>query len=184
VVVGAQDRAGNRAEAPTVTLTIPDGLLPLALTEIHANPAGTEPTQEFVELRNLGATTIELAGLAIADSKGMDTLPATLLEPGAYALIVASGFDPASPKDTPPRAGTPLVRVDSKLGSDGLSNGGEAVRLLAPTGTVISSYSAALDVSASAWAGQSVHRVPEDACDQAASWTRRPLPATPGWGAP
>ncbi|HEX2658252.1 MAG TPA: lamin tail domain-containing protein [Polyangia bacterium] len=184
VIASAQDRAGNHAEAPTVTLTVPDGLAPIVITEVHANPSGTEPTQEFIEIRNLGADAVDLMGMSIADAKGMDALPSTLLAAGAYALIVASGFDPAGPKDTPPQAGTPLIRVDGKLGSDGLSNSGEVVRLLASTGAVVSSYSAALDVSATAWAGQSVHRIPEDACDQAASWTRRPLPATPGWGAP
>jgi hypothetical protein len=99
-------------------------------------------------------------------------------------LIVPSGFDAASAKDTPPQAGVALLRVDSRIGSDGLSNGGEVVRLLSAAGDVVSSYGAAIDVSASAWSGQSVHRVPEEACDQDASWTRRPSPATPGWGPP
>jgi len=184
ISVVAADRAGNAATSAAVPLTIPVGLLPLAITEIHANPAGPEPVQEFVELRNLGGQAVNVGGLAIADGKGMDTLPEVSVEAGAYALIVPSAFDPASPKDTPPLAGTPLVRVDSRIGSDGLSNGGEAVRLLSATGVVISSYSAAVDVSATAWAGQSVHRVPETACDQAPSWTQRPLPATPGWGPP
>jgi len=184
ISVTAADRAGNQAMSAAVPLAIPAGLLPLAITEIHANPAGPEPAQEFVEVRNLGPTALNVGGLAIADAKGMDSLPDAVVEAGAYALIVASGFDPASPKDTPPLAGTLLVRVDARLGSDGLSNGGEAVRLLSADGTVISSYSAAVDVSATAWAGQSVHRVPETACDQAPSWTQRPLAATPGWGAP
>lgn len=184
VSVAAVDRAGNQATSAAVPLTIPEGLLPLAITEIHANPAGPEPAQEFVELRNLGNEAVNVGGLAIADAKGMDTLPETNVEPGAYALIVPSGFDPASVKDTPPLVGTALVRVDSRIGSDGLSNGGEALRLLSAGGAVISSYSAAVDVSATAWAGQSVHRVPETACDQTPSWTQRPLPATPGWAAP
>jgi hypothetical protein len=184
IIATAADRAGNRAESAAVPLTVPLGLLPLAITELLANPAGTEPTQEFVELRNLGEDAVELGGLAIADAKGMDTLPPTTLAAGAYALVVASGFDPASAKDTPPLAGTPLVRVDSRIGSDGLSNGGEAVRLLSADGVVISSYSAAIDVSATAWSGKSVHRVPEGACDQEPSWTRIPSPPTPGWGAP
>jgi len=184
ISVTAADRAGNQATSAAVPLVVPAGLLPLAITEIHANPAGPEPAQEFVEVRNLGPSALNVGGLALADAKGMDSLPDTVIEAGAYALIVPSGFDPASPKDTPPLAGTSLVRVDTRLGSDGLSNGGEPVRLLAMDGTVISSYSAAVDVSATAWAGQSVHRVPESACDQAPSWTQRPLAATPGWGAP
>ena len=160
ISVTATDRAGNQATSAAVPLALPAGLLPLAITEIHANPAGPEPAQEFVEVRNLGASALNAGGLAIADAKGMDSLPDAVIEAGAYALIVASGFDPASPKDTPPLAGTLLLRVDARLGSDGLSNGGEAVRLLSADGTVISSYSAAMDVSATAWAGQSVHRVP------------------------
>jgi hypothetical protein len=184
ISVAAADRAGNQATSAAVPLTISPGLLPLAITEVHANPAGPEPAQEFVEVRNLGSAALNVGGLAIADAKGMDLLPDAVIDAGAYALIVPSGFDAASAKDTPPLAGTPLVRVDSRIGSDGLSNGGEAVRLLSADGGVISSYSAALDVSATAWAGQSVHRVPETACDQAPSWTQRPLPATPGWGAP
>ena len=184
VVAEVQDRAGNRAESAAVSLTVPSYLVPLAITEVHANPAGAEPAQEFVEVRNLGSTPLDLQGLVIADAKGMDTLPATLLAPGAYGLIVASGFDPASAKDTPPRSGTPLVRIDSRIGADGLSNSGESVRLLSARGDVISSYAPAIDVSAASWSGQSVHRVPEEACDQDASWTHRPAAATPGWGAP
>ena len=184
VIAEVEDRAGNRAESAAVAVTVPPDLMPLAITEVLANPAGAEPTQEFVEIRNLGAEAMELQGLAIADAKGMDVLPAATLEAGAYALIVASGFDAASPKDTPPRAGVPLVRVDTRIGSDGLSNSGEVVRLLSARGNVVSSYGAAVDVSATSWSGKSVHRIPETACDQEASWTRHPEVATPGWGAP
>jgi len=184
VIAEVEDRAGNRAESAAVGLTVPPDLLPLAITEVLANPAGAEPTQEFVELRNLGDQPVELQGLAIADAKGMDVLPAARLDPGAYALIVASGFDAASPKDTPPRAGVALVRIDTRIGSDGLSNGGEVVRLLSARGNVVSSYGAAVDVSAASWSGKSVHRIPEAACDQEASWTRHPEAPTPGWGAP
>jgi hypothetical protein len=58
------------------------------------------------------------------------------------------------------------------------------VRLLSARGNVVSSYGAAVDVSAASWSGKSVHRVPESACDQEASWTRHPEAPTPGWGAP
>lgn len=184
VIVEAVDRAGNPSESAAVTLTVPADLEPLAITEIHANPAGPEPAQEFVELRNLGSEPLELGGLSIADARGMDLLPDGILGGGAYALVVASGFDAASPKDTPPKPGVALLRVDGHIGADGLSNGGEVVRLLSPRGNIISSYGAAVDVSASNWSGRSVHRVPEDACDQDASWTRHPAAATPGWGAP
>jgi hypothetical protein len=184
LVVEASDRAGNRSESAGVTLVVPADLVPLAITEIHANPAGPEPAQEFVEVRNLGSVPLGLGTLAIADGKGMDVLPEAMLDAGAYALVVPSGFDAASSRDTPPRGGVLLLRVDSRIGADGLSNTGEVVRLLSPLGHIISSYSAAVDVSAASWSGRSVHRIPEDACDQDASWTRHPAAATPGWAAP
>src|SRR5262249_25447443 len=131
VVVRATDRAGNLAESAAVAARVPATLLPIAITEIRANAAGPEPAQEFVEIRNLGAEPLDVGGLAIEDAKGMDVLPAAVLEAGAYALIVPSGFDPSAPEDVPPRDGTTLVRVDSRLGADGLTNSGEVVRLRA-----------------------------------------------------
>jgi hypothetical protein len=182
IAARAVDLAGNAAETAAVSMTVPVGLLPIAITEVHANPVGPEPAQEYVEIRNLGRDAVDVAGLTIEDSKGADSLPPTLLEPGAYALVVSSGFDPGSPVDVLPRAGTPLIRVDTRIGSDGLANGGEVVRLRGAGGTVLSSYGGFVDVSAAKWSGKSVQRLPEDACDQPAAWSRLPAAATPGWG--
>jgi hypothetical protein len=180
----AVDLAGNTAETAAVSMTVPMGLLPIAITEVQANAAGPEPAQEYVEIRNLGQQAVDIDGLSIEDAKGADALPPFLLDAGAYALIVPSGFDAASPVDVRPRAGTPLIRLDARIGFDGLANGGEIVRLRTAQGTVISSYGGFVDVSAAKWSGKSVHRVPEDACDQAATWTRLPAAPTPGWAAP
>src|SRR6185369_6311977 len=152
---------------------------PLVVTEVLANPAGTEPAQEYVEIRNLGDETLSLEGLLVQDSRGGDMLPAAELAAGAYALIVTSAYDPQSGADPAPRPGTMLVRVDSRIGTDGLSNGGEAVRLVQGE-TVISSYGGWVDVSSAAWAGHSVHRLVETACDRRDAWSRAPLEPTPG----
>lgn len=184
VGVRVSDAAGNVAESAPVELTLPGSLVPLAITEIHANPAGPEPAQEYVELRNLGAFPIDPGGMALEDGTGRDVLPAATIGPAAYALVVPSGFDVASVKDTPPAAGTVLLRVDSRLGGDGLSNAGEVVRLRAADGALLSSYGSATATSTTAWSGKSIHRMPEDACDQPATWTTHPLAATPGWGPP
>jgi hypothetical protein len=183
VTVRATDRAGNVAEASPVSFQTPPPLPPLAITEVLANAAGPEPAQEYVELRNLGADPVSLDGLAIDDSKGGDALPADTLPGGAYALVVTSTYDPQEGSDPPPRAGTLLVRVDSRIGSDGLSNGGEAVRLMLGD-AVVSSYGGWVDVSASSWSGKSVHRLIDSACDRPDAWNRTPLPPTPGWGPP
>jgi hypothetical protein len=183
VVVRAVDRAGNAAESPPLAWQTPAALPPVAITEVLANPLGPEPAQEWVELRNLGADPVTLGGLAIADSRGADALPDASLGPGEYALVVTSAYDPAAGPDTPPRAGTQLVRVDGRIGADGLSNGGEPVRLLSGD-LVVSSYGGTVDVSSVAWAGKSVQRLVETACDRPSAWNRSPLPPTPGGPAP
>jgi hypothetical protein len=80
-----------------------------------------------------------------------------------------------------------MVPVDARLGADGLSNGGEVVRLRLP-GTalepIVSSYGGWVDVSAASAAGKSAQRLVESACDHPTAWTRPPRAATPGWGTP
>ena len=122
-------------------------------------------------------------GLLIQDSRGADLLPAATIPGGAYALVVTSGYDPASGADPPPRAGTLLLRVDSRIGTDGLSNSGEAVRLVQGD-TVVSSYGGWVNVSSATWNGKSVHRLVETACDRPDAWSRTPLAPTPGSGPP
>ena len=156
---------------------------PIAITEVLANPAGPEPQQEYVELRNLGQADVTLGGLRLQDSKGGDDLPAETLGAGAYALVVTASYDPEEGSDPPPRAGTLLVRVDTRLGSDGLSNSGEPVELVQGD-AVVSSYGGWVDVSAGSWNGNAVHRLVQTACDRSAAWNHTPLVPTPGWGPP
>jgi hypothetical protein len=183
VVVAAADLAGNAASSAPFAFTTPAAVPPVAITEVMANPAGPEPQQEYVELRNLGDAPVTLAGLRLTDSKGGDDLPEQMLGPGGYALVVTSAYDPAEGSDPPPRAGTLLVRVDSRLGSDGLSNSGEAVQVLQGD-AVVSSYGGWVSVSAGSWNGKAVHRLVQSACDTAAAWNHTPLPPTPGDGPP
>jgi hypothetical protein len=183
VAVAAVDLAGNVASSAPFAFTTPVAVPPLAITEVLANPAGPEPQQEYVELRNLGDVPASLAGLRLTDSKGGDDLPDQMLGPGAYALVVTSTYDPAEGSDPPPRAGTALVRVDSRLGSDGLSNSGEPVQLLQGD-AVVSSYAGWVSVSAGSWNGKAVHRLVQTACDTAAAWNHAPLLPTPGDGPP
>ena len=187
IVLRLVDRAGNQTEASAGSVDVPPETPPLAITEVLANPAGTEPGQEFVELRNLGGAELALGGLRLEDAKGTDVLPEATLTPGGYALVVPSSFDPQSARDTAPRPGTLMVPVDARLGSDGLSNAGEVVRLRLPGSAmepIVSSYGGWVDVSAASAAGKSVHRLVDGACDHPTAWTRPPRAATPGWGTP
>ena len=183
VTVTATDLAGNSAVSAPFAFTTPGALPPIAITEVLANPAGPEPQQEYVELRNLGEADLPLAGLRLQDSKGSDDLPAETLTAGGYALVVTATYDPGEGSDPAPRAGTLLLRVDTRIGSDGLSNAGEAVQLLQGD-AVVSSYGGWVSVSAGSWNGKAVHRLIQTACDRADAWNHTPLPPTPGSGPP
>lgn len=178
--VEAEDRSGNLGGVGAVPVSLPD-LPSLAITEILSNPAGPEPAQEFVEIMNTGTGDVDLGGLWLEDGKGRDVLPSVLVPAQGFALIVASGFDAAAPGDVAPKAGTLIVRVDSRLGGDGLSNDRDVVRLALPGGSVISSYDASTSTAAAAWNGRSLHRRPGATCDTPSSWSSVPAVPTPGW---
>ena len=175
------DRSGNTAQSAPALLNLPPALPRIVITEVLANPAGSETTQEFVEILNAGTEAVVLGGLVIADKAGSDLLPEQALAPGECALIVGEQYDPADGKDIPPRDGTLLVRVPGRIAGDGLSNAGEPLRLLTSGGDVVSQYGGWVDVSATAWSGKSVKRLRADACDAQAAWSATPTPATPGW---
>jgi hypothetical protein len=183
IAVMAADRAGNLVASSPLAFQTPPPLPPIVVTEVLGNAAGPEPAQEYVELRNLGAEPVSLAGLRLDDAKGGDELSAETLEAGAYALVVPSTYAAAQGQDPAPRAGTLLVRVDTRIGADGLANGGEAVRLMSGD-TIVSSYGGWVSVSASSWSGKGVHRLVQTACDRPDAWNRAPLEATPGAGPP
>jgi hypothetical protein len=183
VTVHAVDLAGNAAVSAPLAFMTPAALPPVAITEVLANPAGPEPQQEYVELRNLGDAEVSLAGLRLLDSKGGDDLPADMMAPGGYALVVTATYDPNEGSDPPPRAGTLLLRVDTRLGADGLSNSGEAVQLMMGD-AVVSSYGGWVSVSAGSWNGHAVHRLVQTACDSSSAWNHTPLAPTPGSGPP
>ena len=175
------DRAGNGADSAAVALDLPPRLPHLVITEVLANPAGSENTQEFVEIYNAGSESEFLGGLVLADKAGSDVLPDGSLPPGAFALIVSEGYDAADSKDPAPRNGTAIVRVPGRLGGDGLSNAGEPVRILTGSGFVVSQYGGWIDTSATAWSGKSVKRTSPQACDARDAWSSSPTSPTPGW---
>ena len=180
-VARAMDRAGNSADSSAVALHLPPKVPRLVITEVLANPAGSEYTQEFVELENLEAGPVSLAGMLIEDKTGSDVLPDVAVPAGGFALIVAASFVADDGKDPVPRDGTLIVPVSGRIGSDGLSNSGEPVRLVSTDGVVVSQYGGWVDVSATVWNGMSVRRVSVDACDQPSAWTSTPEMPTPGW---
>jgi hypothetical protein len=176
-----EDRAGNQVVSKDRSILLPGPIPTLALVELLPNPAGAEATQEWVEIMNFGTMTVELGGLILADKAGSDVLPPASLPAGGRALIVPEGYDPADPKDVPPREGAILVRVSGKLGGDGLSNAGESVSLTHPKGHLISQYGGYFSVSSTGWSGKSLVRKSPEHCDNKAAWSALPESPTPGW---
>lgn len=182
VHVEATDQQGRTSTSAASALTTPPDRPRLVITEILANPIGSEYTQEYVELWNLTSESLSLAGFVISDASGKDALPDVRVPAGGYALIVAEDFDPNAVEDPSPAPGAVIVRVTGRIGRDGLGNNGEPVTLTSADGQVVSDYSGWINTSATTWNGRSIHRVPQDqVCDADALWTDRPQPPTPGW---
>jgi|GEM_PF-1407622 len=181
VQVTAVDAAGNIGQSEPVAIVTP-ARPPLVIAEVLVNPAGSEYTQEFVEIVNVGNLPLSLAGLTIEDSGGSDPLGTGTLAPGQRALVVAAGFVADEGSDPSPSPGTLLVRVEGRIGRDGLTNTGEAVTIKAADGRVVDRWGGWFDMGATAWNGRSTHRSPPDyPCDGKETWTDKPQNPTPGW---
>jgi hypothetical protein len=156
--VATLDRSG-RVLASEVAITPAPPRPHVVLNEVLANPAGAEPAQEWIELYNDGGGAVSLAGFAIEDAGGRSDLPAALLEPGAFALVVSDAFVADDGADPPPAPDTLLVHVPA-LGRSGLSNEGERLTLRDPAGVALSTFPAVKTKN-----GVSVARTAPDAPD-------------------
>lgn len=182
-----QDLAGNETvSAPQVVAPF-DAAARVVITEVLANPAGPEPSQEWVELQNLSDAPVNLSAWILDDNDdgvGRNTLPASELGPGQHAVVVGPKYSENNPADPSPAAGTLLLRLQSTLGAGGLANAGEPIVLRDPRGQLISAYGAHYATAAKSWSGRSVERINPAGCDVRANW--RPNPdgrSTPGLAA-
>ena len=112
----------------------------LVISEVMANPE-VESTGEFVEIVNVGAEVVDLAGYLLSDGDASDTLVAfdggaTELAPDGYALVLDSDYDGAY---LIPASAVLLTTGDKTLGS-GLSVDDPVSLLLADGVTLAASY--------------------------------------------
>jgi hypothetical protein len=110
----------------------PRPLARLTISEVNADPAGREPSQEYVELWNYGDAAVALEGMRLSDDahEPGTALPAVgVLHPDARALLVADSFDPNNPADVAPAVGCVLVHVGKAVTRAGLANAGEKLYL-------------------------------------------------------
>ncbi len=148
----------GEVEAFRTTLTTATARRHVVLNEVLANPVGSEPDGEWIELLNDSARAASLAGLWLEDAGGHVQLPIEELAPGELALLVSDGFR-ASGLDVAVPDGARLLRVPS-LGARGLSNSGEGLLLVGREG-VLSRF----PLFSAVHAGKSIARRSPDAAD-------------------
>jgi hypothetical protein len=117
----------------------------LAISEVNADPNGSEPAQEYIELWNFGSDVQSLAGLHLSDDPkqlGSPLPEQAWLAPGARALLVSDDFDALDTLDETPAPGSTLVRIGKSLTRAGLRNSGERLYLRTAEGHRVSTAAA------------------------------------------
>ena len=99
----------------------------VVISEVMFDPSGSEFYDEFIEIRNTGAEPVDLAGWRAGDGDEADALvfesDDTVLQPGAFGLILDSGYFVHSTHYDPlPASALILTVADATLGNSGLSN--------------------------------------------------------------
>jgi hypothetical protein len=153
--VSADDAAGNESGLSTTASATTSGATNPAkviLNEILANEPGSTVASEFVELVNVGGTSIDISGWTIADAVGMRHTFAAGTTLAAGKPIVVFGAASGIP------AGTPYA-VACSTSALNLGNSGDTVTVKNASGTVVDTYTYASGLAATD--GVSMNRSPD-----------------------
>jgi hypothetical protein len=179
--VRGRDLVGLVGETVSPAVAVPPPSAAVVITEVLANPNGPEPDQEMVEILNASDGAVDLAGWSISDRLDDlgDELPETELPAKSFGVIVGSGYDPSQGEDPGPDPGATMVRLESSIASNGLSNSGEPVFLFDSDGRLVSSFH---PVGSPGPEGCSTERTGTDPCAEGAGWElNTAASSTPGW---
>jgi hypothetical protein len=106
---------------------------PLAFGDIEANPASGNQDQEFIEIRNPGATALDLSGWRVEGAVVHTLRPGTVI-PAGGSLFLTPSVTAFRARATSPKAGESRLVQGNYDGH--LSNFGEELRLVEPDGTL------------------------------------------------
>ena len=167
-------------------LAFAPGFPQVILNEVMFDPDGSDYTDEFVEILNLGETdSVDLTGWHFGDSSGDDQIldagRGLILRPGQYGLILDPDyFGSSALYDYLIPEGTLILTVEgTTLGSGGLSNSTpETVMLLNAGGNVVAEYTYSVGNSP----GHSDEKVDPAGSDDPGNWEDSSvLNGTPGF---
>jgi Lamin Tail Domain len=125
----------QRTVAPTsATEARPSWPLSLRISEILGDPVepGHDTAWEWVELVNIGDDPVDTAGWQIGDGTHWDVLPSVEVPQSGYVVIAAKSSAVAT---------VLVLRVGDGEIADGIRNGGDSLRLLAPNGEEVDAIS-------------------------------------------
>jgi len=156
----------------------------VVLSEIMFDPAGSEQSDEFIEIVNLSETdAVDLNGWKISDGDGEDSITDTgegmILLPRQYGLILDADYFEMSNQYDPISDGALVLTVEgTTLGSGGLSNSrSESVSIMDASGYAVSRYA----YSTGNQPGFSDEKIDLDLNDDPENWSdSRQFNGTPG----
>ncbi|MEL6821962.1 MAG: lamin tail domain-containing protein [Calditrichota bacterium] len=167
-------------------LTSPIYTQQIVFSEIMFDPAGSERSDEFIEVLNLSTDSLDLTGWTIADSLSGDAIiPADsanyVLAPMQYAVIFDADYFslPAGTYDNliPPEA--VVLSLDGvTFGNGGLTNSrAKTIYLISASGDTVAAYRYSVDNSP----GYSDEKIEPSGGDEVANWANsRAFNGTPG----
>ncbi len=114
----------------------------VVISEVMFDPSGSEFYDEYIEIQNTGSEPVDLAGWLAGDGDEADELVfenETVLQPGAFGLILDSGYFAHSTRYDPlPPSALILTVADATIGNSGLSNSApERIVLVSSTGDTV-----------------------------------------------
>ena len=168
-----RDPSGRLVEGETDVVTL-SRQAHAVINEALTYPRGDAATSQWVELVNDGTAELDLTGYALDDGRMAVTLPAAVLPPGGFGLVVRAGFMLGGVDDAP--APDAVLIPVAMLGRGTFTERGTALLLRDPLGNVVSRFPATPEPTR----GVSVARVTPDAPDDdPASFVLAGVP-TPG----
>lgn len=117
---------GTSTGTAAVAAAVP-GQEQVRITELLPDPVqpGRDADYEWVELTNLGASPVDIAGMALRDGQASTDLASAIIPPGASVVIAGASAEVDSD-----------VRLDGPIGN-GLGNDGDRLELVDAAGNIV-----------------------------------------------